>query len=35
MVAGMFKDADPDSDGTLDAKELASKKGKALLRVTR
>ena len=35
MVSAMFKDADPDNDGTLDAKELASKKGKALLRVTR
>jgi hypothetical protein len=33
-VSTRFKSADPDNDGTLDKKELASKPGKALLRVT-
>lgn len=35
VVGNLFKDADPDNDGTLDEKELASKQGKALLRVVR
>ncbi|MGD9540999.1 EF-hand domain-containing protein [Methylocystis sp.] len=35
MISGMFKDADPDNDGALDADEIASKNGKALLRVMR
>jgi Ca2+-binding EF-hand superfamily protein len=30
-VAERFKMADPDGDGTLDAKELNSKAGKALI----
>ena len=35
MIAGVFKDADGDNDGTLDEKEFRSKKGRTLLRVAR
>jgi hypothetical protein len=33
VVEQRFNAADPDKDGTLDAKELNSKAGKALLRL--
>jgi hypothetical protein len=32
-VEVLFKKADPDNDGTIDAKELASPPGHALLRL--
>jgi Ca2+-binding EF-hand superfamily protein len=34
-VESLFKDVDADNDGTVDAKELKSSKGKTLLRLTR
>ena len=33
VVEQRFKAADPDNDGTLDAKELRSRSGRALLRL--
>jgi len=35
VVEKRFKAADPDKDGTLDAKEFNSRAGKALLRLLR
>jgi hypothetical protein len=33
IVEARFRAADPDNDGTLDAKELATPAGKALLKL--
>lgn len=35
LIEQMFKAADPDNEGTLDAKELRTKPGNSLLRLTR